>query len=372
MAIKKTKTGYQVQYYDADGRSRKRTFRGVTREEAVRLERGILAARDRGETIPDPRRAPLFGTFAAQWMEESRAQWKASTYREHKSILGAKILPAFANKRISNITESEILLYIAALKDEGLSPRRINQILALLKQILRTAHRRKIVKANPCDAVRKLKAPRAEIDPLSFKEIEEFLTSCPEWWSPYFAVAFWTGARPNELAALKWSDFDEGGRTFRIRAGRYRGVESTPKTTGSVRDIDLLPTAVEALKAQKARQAARRLQKGKGATDYVFTGAMGEPFHLHYLREKVWYPALKKAGLRRRTIYQTRHSFASNALAAGEDPAWVQRMLGHSTLKQLFETYARWIQNRTRRDGSLLSARMAGEKNSGKLAVNKS
>jgi len=30
----------------------------------------------------------------------------------------------------------------------------------------------------------------------------------------------------------------------------------------------------------------------------------------------VWYPALTKAGLRRRIMYQTRHTFASNALAA--------------------------------------------------------
>ena len=43
MAVKKTKTGYQIQYYDADGKFRKRTFRGIKREEAIRKEREILA-----------------------------------------------------------------------------------------------------------------------------------------------------------------------------------------------------------------------------------------------------------------------------------------------------------------------------------------
>ncbi|MEE9257851.1 MAG: tyrosine-type recombinase/integrase, partial [bacterium] len=98
--------------------------------------------------------------------------------------------------------------------------------------------------------------------------------------------------------------------------------------------------------------------------EYVFTGPRGEPFQIDYLRARTWYPSLKKAGLRQRTPYQTRHSFASNALAAGEDAAWVQRMLGHTTLNQLFGTYARWIPNRTRLDGSLLASRMAGKSHS--------
>ena len=134
-------------------------------------------------------------------------------------------------------------------------------------------------------------------------------------------VAFWTGARPNELAALRWGDVSAS--SFRIRAGRSpRGVESTPKTAASVRDIDLLPPVVEALRAQKAQQAAARLKAGLGAPgpglDYVFTGYHGGPVSPNRLRAKVWYPTLAKAGLQRRIAYQTRHSFASNALAAGE------------------------------------------------------
>jgi integrase len=65
--------------------------------------------------------------------------------------------------------------------------------------------------------------------------------------------------------ALKWGDVDWTRATFRIRAGRYRGVESTPKTIGGIRDVDMLPRVVEALKTQKAQQAAARLKLGLGA-----------------------------------------------------------------------------------------------------------
>ena len=57
-------------------------------------------------------------------------------------------------------------------------------------------------------------------------------------------------------------------------------------------------------------------------------------------------------------MYQTRHSFASNALAAGEAPGWVAQQLGNTTPEMLFKVYARFIPNRTRRDGSALLARM--------------
>ena len=45
------------------------------------------------------------------------------------------------------------------------------------------------------------------------------------------------------------------------------------------------------------------------------------------IRKRVWYPAIAAAGLRRRTMYQTRHTFASLMLGHGEDPLWVARML---------------------------------------------
>jgi integrase len=79
---------------------------------------------------------------------------------------------------------------------------------------------------------------------------------------------------------------------------------------------------------------------------------------MNYLRERVWYRTLTAAKLAFRTFYQTRHSFASNALAAGEAPSWVSQQLGHASPEMLFQVYARWIPNRTRLYGSALLQRM--------------
>jgi integrase len=363
MAVIKTKTGYQLRWYDVDGRFREKTYRGITRDEAVRLEREILAARDRGERQPDVRNAPLFDTFAKVWVEENRAAWKASTLQQYEQVLKSQLRPAFVDLRLSQITESTVRQLVTHLQDSGLSARRTNLVMLVLKMILRTALRRRLIREDPTAGIKKLKETRTEIDPLDPQEIETFLETCPVWWRPYFLVAFWTGARPNELAALKFGDVDWTRATFRIRAGRYRGVESTPKTTGSVRDVDMLPPVIDAMKTQRAQQATARLKRGLGGSqagqDYVFTGSEGGLLNVNHLRDHVWYATLKKAGLRRRTMYQTRHSFASNALTAGESPSWVASMLGHTTPEMLFTVYARYIPNRTRRDGTAFAGRMA-------------
>ncbi len=362
MAVKRTRTGYQIWWYDAEGRFRKRTIKGIGRDEAVRIEREILAARDRGERQPDERHAPLFAAFAGQWVEESRAAWKASTVAQYQQVLKSQLRPAFSELRVSAITESRIRQLLTRLQDQGLSARRINLALLVLKMILRTAVRRRHLREDPTEHIRKLPEPKTEVDPLDPEAVTAFLAACPAWWRPYFTFAFWTGGRPNEMAALRWGDIDWGRMLARVRAGRYRGKEGPPKTASSVRDLDLLPPVIEALKAQKGQQAAERLKAGRGALelgqDYVFTGPDGGLLNLNFLRGRVWYPTLAKSGLSRRTMYQTRHSFASNALAAGEVPSWVAGMLGHASPEMLFSVYARYIPNRTRRDGSALLSRM--------------
>ncbi len=359
MAVRKTARGYQIRYYDGEGKFRKRTFRGVSRQDAERLEREILAKRDRGEPFLDRRNVPTFGEFAKQWKEEGRVRWKPATLVQYENVLAKQLLPTFGGIRLSGITEASILREVTAWSDGGLSARRINLILVLFKGILKAARRRHLIATDPAIGVRLLPELQTEVDPLSLEEIERFLKACPAFWRPYFITAFKTGARPGEMAALRWGDVDLKRTTARIHTARARGIEGTPKTLSSVRDLDLLPEVVGALRAQRREQSGRRLKAGRrripSRESYVFAGPQGGHLNMNYVRDEIWYPTLETARLRRRVFYQTRHTFASNALQAGEDPGWVARMLGHKTLEILFSTYARFIPHRMRQDGASLA-----------------
>ena len=101
--------------------------------------------------------------------------------------------------------------------------------------------------------------------------------------------------------------------------------------------LSCYPPAIDALKAQKPFTF---LQDNKifhnPRTNKPWQGDQA-------IRKTCWQPAIKKAGVRYRKPYQTRHTFASMCLSAGENLAWVSKMLGHSNVLQTARTYATWI-----------------------------
>lgn len=71
-----------------------------------------------------------------------------------------------------------------------------------------------------------------------------------------------------------------------------------------------------------------------------------------HFREVVWKPSLKQAEVEYRPPMQTRHSFATLMIDAGEDLGWVQQMMGHGSLQMIFTKYYSWMKKTTRSDGS--------------------
>ncbi len=52
-------------------------------------------------------------------------------------------------------------------------------------------------------------------------------------------------------------------------------------------------------------------------------------------------------------MYQARHTFATLMLSVGENPNWVARMMGHTSVEMLFKKYSGYIPNLTHQDGSV-------------------
>ncbi len=118
-----------------------------------------------------------------------------------------------------------------------------------------------------------------------------------------------------------------------------------PKTVASRRAIDMLPPVKEALERQS--------EKTFLSSPYVFVSKKGNIVDIGNLRKRIWYPALKEAGLRRRTMYEARHTFATLMLSAGENPNWIASMMGHTSVEMLFKKYSEYIPNITHQDGAV-------------------
>ncbi|MBF0477216.1 MAG: site-specific integrase, partial [Deltaproteobacteria bacterium] len=166
----------------------------------------------------------------------------------------------------------------------------------------------------------------------------------------FFVVAFFTGMRFGEMAALDWKHVDFERGLIRITKTRVNGEDGSPKTKKSARDIKMMPPVVEALRDQQKLMADK--------SDYVFLNYNGRPLLPNSVNLHVWRPTLQKAGLARRSLYQTRHTFATLMLDAGELPGWVQQMMGHVSLQMILEKYYSYIKNYQRDDGNSFMQRV--------------
>jgi integrase len=79
-----------------------------------------------------------------------------------------------------------------------------------------------------------------------------------------------------------------------------------------------------------------------GRRDFVFFHRDGEPRPLRGLHQYAWQPALRRAHLRYRVSYATRHTFVSHALMQGEPISWIAHVCGTS-INMIDRHYAKWI-----------------------------
>ena len=170
--------------------------------------------------------------------------------------------------------------------------------------------------------------------PFTLQEIDLILSYKENPYKNFLGVAFFTGARTGEILALEWKDINFENKTININKTRTKGLTKQPKTKSSFRVIDMLPQCEFFLREQR---------KVTGLSQNVFLRASGKIFSHSGDLAKGWHKLLKSLNLEKRSIYQTRHSFASNMLSNKEEPLWVSQMLGHKNLNITLEKYTKYL-----------------------------
>ncbi|MCD0189073.1 site-specific integrase [Acinetobacter sp. PW68] len=308
----------------------------------------------RSQQIAVQTKVPLFKEFAELWFKQKQIEWRDSYQQKVSIVIKNYLIPAFGNQVLSKIKKSDLLNFRASLakvthgKDQtSLKASRINQIMTPLRMILNDAAERYDFES-PYKNINNLKESKIEVTPFSLEEVHKILTAVREDFRPYYTIRFFTGMRTSEIDGLQWKNIDLQRREIHIREALVNGVLGGTKTYGSDRTIQMNDRVYQAFLQQKS------LNNGK--SDFVFCNRDGGPLDYRLVNKRVWHPILCFLGLTPRRAYQTRHTAATLWLAAGENPEWVARQLGHSTTEMLFRVYSRYIPNVTRRDGSAFEA----------------
>jgi integrase len=300
----------------------------------------------------------VFGDYAKRWWKEMEPGMSQNQIRDYSGILKNHLHPFFGNLPFSEFKPVVMKKFIAQLKGrqnrygQPLSGKSIRNYLIPLRVIVRDAMDEFGWDdlRNPFWGMKLPKVRRLRVQPFNYEEWLLLLEQMLPWYRPYFEFAVQTGLRPSEQVALKWTAIDD---TFiHIELSRVRKLEKAElKTQESVRRIELRANMRATLARQ--RELSSRFQK-----PYVFVNSEGRPIQQENLG-KIWRQALSKSGVRYRRLYETRHTFASWALAAGESPEWVARTLGHVDTTMVYRTYGCYIPHLTRQDGSAFERQYA-------------
>lgn len=142
--------------------------------------------------------------------------------------------------------------------------------------------------------------------------------------------------RSGELRGLQWTDIDWNSRQIHVRRSWKEGAYHQPKTQASLRRIDLPEFLITELREW-------RLACPNGEDDLIFPNLAGRPMSSTNLLQRGFYPALRRAGLRKIRFHDLRHTFASLLIASGEDIVRVSRLLGHASPTITLNVYSHML-----------------------------
>lgn len=193
----------------------------------------------------------------------------------------------------------------------------------------------------------------------------------------YHAHGRQLGRLPGELCALGWEDIDLKNGTMMIRRNLAKDRFTVPKTqAGTNRVIHLIKPAIDALRSQ---MTLTRLSKEHiidvhfreyGRTEkqkctFVFQPEVsarvknyGDHFTVDSIRQ-MWDAAIKRAGLRHRKSYQSRHTYACWSLTAGANPAFIANQMGHADAQMVFQVYGKWMSENNNAQVALLNTQLS-------------
>ena len=165
-------------------------------------------------------------------------------------------------------------------------------------------------------------------------------------------VAFFTGMRQSELLGLTWDCVDFATGVIRVNKQLSRlehreksGLFVSPKS-GKSRIITAAPLVIRSLQTQRRLQAEMQLKAGplwSNPPGLVFTNAAGAPLEQRTI-DYQFKRLVDAAGLKGVRFHDTRHTYAVNAIRAGDDVKTVQGNLGHASAAFTLDRYGHFTE----------------------------
>lgn len=282
------------------------------RNRAVRFIRRIRQEHDLNSKSPDGKIS--VAELAARYMRvDASVNCKPTTVELYRCVIGNHIVPAMGERKIGDVEHADVAALHYRLRD---TPGMANCTLQVLSQMFRTAERWGLLApgSSPCRSHRKYRLRTRErlLTPAEYRRLGRVLAhgeadgSYSEPAVAALRLLLLTGCRRDEILTLRWDDVDFGAGELRLRDSKT-GAQQVALTSAVKTVLDGIP----------------RLP----GNPWVIVGE--RPGRRLITLKSTWRRVRQRAGLGDMRLHDLRHSYASRALAIGENLPMIGKLLNH-------------------------------------------
>lgn len=240
------------------------------------------------------------------------------------TLYGAKfILVSYGNIEIENISTSILTEMKERLVHSGIKGTSVRRRMSMIYAALRWALNNGYLESLP-KFPKMPQAHNARIVPPTQEEVSRIYAVAPGYLRRVIILGFFFGIRvgQSELFKLKWTDVDLIGKVIRVPNAKKGATEPW-------RDVPIREDLVSLIEEW--------LREDLESSQEYLVSYRGRQVYSIY---KGWRKALKQAGIHRNIRpYDLRHSFATEAIAAGSDFGTVAALMGHRSPMMVMKHY---------------------------------
>ena len=324
---------WEARFRDPLGGQRTKTF--DTKADAKAFLASVETSIARG-TWRDPGRSRAkFSRVAAEWLASNPAK-RATTYARDATVIRTHLDPVLGDLLVTHIQPQQVQEVIDRMVERGLGPKTIRTDYGVLRAVFSWAVETDLIDRSPCRSIRLPEMVRHGRPVVSAEEVERLVAAMPEDYRAAVLLGA-IGLRQGEVFGLRVAAMDFLRRALTVRAtlneveGNF--VEGTGKTLSSRRTISVPTRVLDELAAYLARTGRTNPE------DLVFQAPGGGPVRATNFRNRVYYPALRRAGLEGLSFHRLRHSAGHMLRELGVPLEVIQKRLGHSSIRTTADIY---------------------------------
>jgi integrase len=289
------------------------------------------------------------GAKAGKIRNRSGDPYKPSALRSYERAMRLRVLDELGGAKLNDVTRPDLQRFADGLT--GIGPSATKCTLLPLRAIFNRAVDRGDLVVNPCNGLR-LPAVRGGRDRIaSPAEAAKLIAAAPERDRALWATAMYAGLRCGELQALRVENIDLASGLIQVEDGwdEKEGV-ITPKSDKGRRRVPI---------AGILRDHLLEHVMAKESTGLAFRTA-DVPFYPKTVQERAD-TAWRKAGLKRITPHECRHTFASLMIAAGVNAKALSTYMGHANISITLDRYGHLMPGSESEAGSLLDEYLSAQ-----------